>query len=183
MSVANPRLSTTRAILRPLSLRDLQSTHALWIDPGVRRYLWDDLVIDEDRAAEVIAASETHFQSHGYGLWAVCEPQTDDLMGVCGFRPSEADEPELLFGFWPRYWGLGLANESAHAVIAYAFDVLQAPSIVAATDVPNEASIRALRRLGMTMERRGTLNGLDTLFFRLFREHFQSPRLVTDAQP
>jgi RimJ/RimL family protein N-acetyltransferase len=103
-------------------------------------------------------------------LWAVCDPATGDLMGVCGFRPSESNEPELLFGFWPRYWGQGIANECARAVIAYAFDILQAPVIVAATDVPNDASIRALQRLGMMMERRGTLNGLDTFFFRLTRD-------------
>jgi RimJ/RimL family protein N-acetyltransferase len=168
--VTGPRLSTARTVLRALDADDLTSTHALWIDPGVRKYLWDGVVIELHRAAEVIAASKEHFQTHGYGLWAVCDPATGDLMGVCGFRPSESNEPELLFGFWPRYWGQGIANECARAVIAYAFDILQAPVIVAATDVPNDASIRALQRLGMMMERRGTLNGLDTFFFRLTRD-------------
>jgi [ribosomal protein S5]-alanine N-acetyltransferase len=168
--------------LRPLTSDDLAATHALWTDPGVRKYLWDDVVIGEDQAAEVIAASERHFQQYGYGLWAVSERTNEGpgllevpdhpLMGVCGFRPSEAEEPELLFGFWPRYWKQGLANESACALIAYVFDILQCPSVVAATDVPNDSSILALRRLGMTLERRGVLNGLDTLFFRLSREQF-----------
>ena len=172
-SVAAPHLATRRTTLRPLTADDLAATHALWTDPGVRKYLWDDVVIHEDQAAEVIAASERHFQQLGYGLWAVSERTGDPrLMGVCGFRPSEAKEPELLFGFWPRYWKQGLANESACALLAYVFEILQCSSVVAATDVPNDSSIRALRRLGMTIERRGVLNGLDTLFFRLSREEF-----------
>ena len=171
--MAAPHLATRRTTLRPLTADDLAATHALWTDPGVRKYLWDDVVIGEDQAAEVIAASGRHFQQYGYGLWAVWgSGRPDPLLGVCGFRPSEAEEPELLFGFWPRYWKQGLANESACALLAYVFEVLQCPSVVAATDVPNDSSIRALRRLGMTLERRGVLNGLDTFFFRLSPEEF-----------
>lgn len=173
--MASPKLVTRRTILRPLGVEDLAATHSLWTDPGVRKYLWDDVVIEHETAADVIAASERHFQTYGYGLWAVLERTNVPvpvLMGVCGFRPSHSGEPELLFGFWPRYWKQGLANESACALITYVFDVLQSPSIVAATDVPNNSSIRALQRLGMTMERRGLLNGLDTFFFRLSRDQF-----------
>ena len=59
-------------------------------------------------------------------------------------------------------------------MLAYAFDVLACPHVVAATDVPNTASARTLERLGMQFERRGALNGLDTLFYRLRRERFQA---------
>ena len=55
-------------------------------------------------------------------------------------------------------------------MLSYAFDVLACSQVVAATDVPNAASARTLARLGMQFERRGTLNGLDTLFYRLSRE-------------
>lgn len=169
-----PQLETPRTALLPLEFSDLPTTHALWTDPGVRKYLWDDVVITEDRAAEVIAASDDHFARHGYGLWAVRETQSSELMGVCGFRPSETGEPELLLAFWPRYWGKGIASEAARAAISYVFDVLGRSQIVAATDVPNAASIGALQRLGMRLERRGTLNDLDTVFYRLTRDQFQS---------
>jgi ribosomal-protein-alanine N-acetyltransferase len=83
----------------------------------------------------------------------------------------------LLFALWPQYWGQGLANEAARAVVAYVFEVLGRSEIVAAADVPNEASLRALRRLGMRRERRGSLNGLDTYFYRMTLEQF---RLATN---
>lgn len=164
------QLSTRRTRLRPLVSDDLADTFALWTDPGVRRYLWDDVAIDEARAAEVLAASIEHFDRHGFGLWAVCDPTSTELMGVCGFRPTASGQPEFLFAFWPRHWGRGLAGEAGRAVIDFVFDVLDRPEIVAATDGPNVASARALERLGMRFERRGRLNGLDTLFYRLKRE-------------
>ena len=164
------RISTLRTRLRPLAPEDLSATFALWTDPGVRRYLWDDVTIDEGRAAEVLESSREHFDRHGFGLWAVCDPASSSLMGVCGFRPTADGAPEFLFAFWPCYWGQGLANEAGRAVIDYVFDVLDRPEIVAATDVPNRASAKALERLGMQFERRGTMNGLDTLFFRLTRD-------------
>lgn len=173
-SVNKPQLATLRTVLSPLGPDDLSATHALWTDPGVRRYLWDGLIIDEKRAADVIAAGDDHFARHGFGLWAVRDPQSSELMGVCGFRPADSGEPEFLFAFWPRYWGKGLANEAGRAVIAYVFEVLDRSLIVAATDVPNEASVRALERLGMQLERRDMLNGLDTYFYRLTRERFQA---------
>jgi hypothetical protein len=36
----------------PFASEDLDALHALWTDPDVRRYLWDDIVISRERAAE-----------------------------------------------------------------------------------------------------------------------------------
>lgn len=164
-----PSLASARTVLEPLTPADLDASFALWTDADVRRYLWDGKVIDRDTAASVIESSDESFARHGYGLWAVREPSTRELLGVCGFRPTEGSEPEFLFAFWPRYWGQGLACETGRIVIDYAFEVLGRPAIVALTDVPNVSSDRALRRLGMQLLRRGMLNGLDTYFYRLER--------------
>ena len=170
--MAAPHLATRRTALRPLTADDLAATHALWTNPGVRKYLWDDVVIHEDQAAEVVAASERHFQQFGYGLWAVSErPGDPRLMGVCGFRPSEAEGRSSCSGSG-RDTGAGACQRVRVCAACYVFEILQCPSVVAATDVPNDSSIRALRRLGMTLERQGMLNGFDTLFFRLSREEF-----------
>ena len=164
-----PHLSTPRLRLRPLAGGDLDAAHSLWTDPDVRRYLWDDVVIPREQAVAVLAASEADFAAHGYGLWAVCVPETGELIGFCGFRPAEEGEPELLYGLAPRWWGQGLATEAAQAVLGYGFDTLGFERVVAATDVPNAASVRVMERLGMRFERRGELNGLDTLFYALPR--------------
>ena len=164
-------LTSRRLTLQPLTSVHTDVMHALWTDRGVRRYLWDDMVITRERAAEAIAASDADFAARRYGLWAVIENESGQIAGFCGLRSSDEGAPELLYGLWPRFWGKGLATEAAQAVLSYAF-ALGHEVVVAATDVPNDASARVLERLGMRFERRGKLNGLDTLFFRKsYQEH------------
>jgi RimJ/RimL family protein N-acetyltransferase len=54
-------------------------------------------------------------------------------------------------------------------VVAYGFDTLGIPRIIAATDAPNERSARTLTALGMRFDRRDDHHGLDTLFYSLDR--------------
>jgi RimJ/RimL family protein N-acetyltransferase len=171
-------LKTERTQLRPLSMSDVDAMHALWTDPGVRKYLWDDIVVDRERAAEVVARSCADFAERRYGLWAVHRQGSPELIGFCGLRPSESGVPELLFGLRPRWWGQRLAGEAATPVLDYAFSILGHPKVEAATDVPNRASIRVLQRLGMTCTRRGLLNGRETLFYERTEE--AGPRLYTE---
>src|SRR5688572_2678996 len=161
-------IDTARLRLRPATEADVDVLHRIWTDPDVRRYLWDDRVIEREVAAEVVEASAADWRARGYGLWIVEESNAP--IGFVGFRSSEEDpRPELLFGFLPTHWHRGIATEAAKAAIDYAFHVLHSDAIWGATDPPNEASVRLMERLGMRLERRGTLNGLDTVFYALKR--------------
>ena len=180
LAAGHPRelfeLTIARTRMRPLTLDDVDVMHALWIDPDVRKHLWDDLIIGRERAAEVVAASCRDFAKHGYGLWAICLKESEEPVGFCGLRQSEHGGPELLFGLWPRWWRQGLAAEASRAVLTYAFCVLGHAIVEGATDLPNQASIRVMERLGMRFMRRGLLNGLDTVFYELTREAFEAWR-------
>jgi hypothetical protein len=48
----------------------------------------------------------------------------------------------------PTHWSRGLATEAATAVLAYAFDTLALPEVLATTDDGNHLSLRVLTRLG-----------------------------------
>jgi len=163
---------TARTTLRPVAVDDVAALHALWTDPAVRKYLWDDSIITLERAAEVVAASAGDFAARGFGLWAVLETASDEWIGFCGFRSSDEGGAELLYGTWPRFWGQGLTTEAARVLLSYAFVTLGVREVVAATDVPNRSSVRVLERLGMQFDGRRVLNGVDTLFYRLPRDHF-----------
>lgn len=163
-------LETPRLRLRPCRIEDVDALHAIWTDPAVRRYLWDDVVIPRTLAEQVVAASVADWMTQGYGQWIVYRDGTD-AAGFAGLRLSAwCDAPELLFGLLPAHWGQGLATEAARAVIDDGFDRLGLNAIVAATDTPNVASARVLDRVGMSFERRGVLNGLDTVFYAMRRE-------------
>ena len=157
---------TDRLVLRPCADGDVEPLHRLWTEPDVRRFLWDDEEIPLEQAAAVVRQSHQDWRGRGYGLWTVRTADEGGLIGFCGFRPAEwRDAPELLFGLSRRTWGQGYATEAASAALDHLSGTLDLAEVVAATDVGNTASVRVLERLGMQLKRRGTLHGLDTLFY------------------
>lgn len=50
-------IETERLTLAPLVEADVDGLHALFTDPGVRRFMWDDRVIDRETVAEICDAS------------------------------------------------------------------------------------------------------------------------------
>ncbi|MGE0825364.1 MAG: GNAT family N-acetyltransferase [Candidatus Binatia bacterium] len=167
------QLRTTRLALFPYQETDIAGLHRVWIDPGVRKYLWDEQLITLATAAEVVQAGIQDWATHHYGQWTVRLPQHSEIIGFCGFRASQEDDhPELLYGLLPTYWGQGFATEASLAALQYIFVQRHLARIWAATDPPNVASVRVMERLGMQFARRGLLNGLDTVFYVLSREQF-----------
>lgn len=160
------RLTTSRCELRPAAPADAAALHALWITPGVRRFLWDDEIIPSERATEAVATSGELFDRHRFGLWTVRLKGSPAIQGFAGIWPfRDPPEFELLFGVAEPLWGQGYAVEAANAVLAYCAAVLEMPRLRASTDAGNVASIRVLDKLGFAEVRRATVGGLDTIFF------------------
>jgi RimJ/RimL family protein N-acetyltransferase len=161
-----PVLRTSRCELRPATPADAAELHALWITPGVRRYLWDDQIITPSAAIEAMATSAGLFHRHRFGLWAVRITGSTAIQGFAGIWPfRDPPEFELLFGMAEPLWGQGYAAEAARAVLDYCAAALEMPRIRASTDAGNTASIRVLDKLGFTEVRRTMAGGLDTIFF------------------
>lgn len=176
-----PTILTARLRLRPWTPADARLLHVMWTDPGMRRFLWDDEVIDRARADAALAHGLAAAGEPGLGFWMI-EPRAPSAAPSVASAPSVADpraigfvglwrreealsDPELLYGLLPAWWGHGLATEAARAALEYAFRTGRFARIVAATDPPNVASVRVMERLGMTFERRGMLEGRETVFY------------------
>jgi [ribosomal protein S5]-alanine N-acetyltransferase len=147
----SPTLHTARLVLTPVGDHDLAPLHAHWNDPQVARWLWDANPVPLQTVADLIAHSTETFRTAGWGLWAIRPATAAPLVGACGlsaFEPSLGIE--LLYSLAPTHWSKGLATEAATAILAYAFDVLTLPEVLATTDDANKASIHLLTRLGAT---------------------------------
>ncbi len=70
-----------------------------------------------------------------------------DVRG-CGLMEMTSTFLELGFHFRPEYWGQGLAQEAARAVIALAFEMPELKGLFAGHHPENAASERLLRKLG-----------------------------------
>lgn len=145
--MALPRIRTRRLSLRPFAVSDVDALHALWTDPLVRRWLWDDEVIPRERAAEVVAASVAGGRD-GAGAWCVSVVGEPGLAGFCALMPL-GDELELLYGLAPHCWGRGLAVEAARAVLSWVFATSPRARVWAGADAPNTRSLAVMERLGM----------------------------------
>lgn len=147
-----PTLHTPRLVLRAWRDADLPAFAALNADPAVMRFMpgpldraGSDAMVDRLRAAWV---------EQGFGVWAV------EASGVAGFagcvglavpRFQGAFTPcvEILWRLSSAHWGRGYATEAARAAVAFGFDTLGLPEIVAFTVPANRPSRAVMERLGM----------------------------------
>ncbi len=171
-------LETTRLRLRSVDLADADSLHQLWIEPAVRKYLWDDQIISRDTVVDVIDASEKSFAECGFGFWTLTGKEHSETLGFCGLRHFQEDgasnrEVELLYGLSTKHWGKGLTTEAAQQVMRHGFEQVGLDTIYAGADPPNEASFRVMEKLGMKFLRLTTVSGLTAIYYILHRDQFQ----------
>jgi len=125
-------------------------------DPDVMRF-WD--VPAQTSIAEVEATIAAHDPDRDAGhtlWWAVTLAHSGEVIGECDL--SEIDHKhgraEVGFMFARAHWKLGYAIEAMNAVKAEAFGALGLERLWARCHDGNEASIRLLERLGLSLEGR-----------------------------
>jgi RimJ/RimL family protein N-acetyltransferase len=125
--------------LRAVELADGDALHAIFTEPGVRQYLFDDALLTRAGTGRHVAASIAH------GGWVILHGR--EVIGLTSLRPTGEDR-ELMIAISERHWGRGVAFAAAQAAIRHGFEVLKLPRILAAVDLPNERSHRLMQRLG-----------------------------------
>jgi ribosomal-protein-alanine N-acetyltransferase len=143
-------IETERLRLRPLSVGDLDPWHRqIFSDPKVTRYLPVRRSIPRDEAGERLASLVESWQTRGFGVWAVLEKDSNQLVGHSGFVTPEApDRIELIYALGRGWWGRGFATEAAAACLRYGFEFLHFKEIAALVFPQNEPSIRIMLKLG-----------------------------------
>ncbi len=163
-------IKTERLVLTPMGAGDAEELHRVWTHPAVRKYLWDDRLLELQETRAAIDTSNRTFASRGFGLWAARLHPKRQMVGFGGFWCfRDETDPELLYALAEDFRGIGLATEMAAAFIAYAFETLGFRVIRASTDVSNVESIGVMERAGMKFERRAVVHGLDTLYYLIER--------------
>ncbi|MGK7928831.1 MAG: GNAT family N-acetyltransferase [Spirulina sp.] len=169
------QIQTERLHLSPIREQDAEELHNIWIQPSVRQYLWDDLIIPIDETQAIATRNQTALSQSLYGLWGARQIEKKSLIGFCGYWPFfEPPEIQLIYGLSDRYWGRGLGTEMARAMVKYGFETLGFTRVVASTDTPNQRSIAVLERLGMLREKQQNIDGKETIFYRIAKEQFEN---------
>ncbi|WTO38828.1 GNAT family N-acetyltransferase [Streptomyces achromogenes] len=144
-------LHTDRLLLRRWRDSDLEPWAAMNADPEVREHSGD--LLSRDRSNASVAQYQADFDRRGYGWWAVEVRGTGEFIGFAGLDPVDDGMPftgvEIGWRLARSAWGQGYATEAARAVLAYGFDTLGLPEILAVTTSTNHRSQAAMRRIGM----------------------------------
>jgi RimJ/RimL family protein N-acetyltransferase len=147
-------LRTDRLILRRWQDRDLEPWAAMNADPEVREHLGD--LLTRERSDASVALFQDEFDQRGYGWWAVEVQATGEFIGFAGL--DRVDDGMLFTGVeigWRLArlaWGNGYATEAALAVLAFGFETLGLPEILAVTTATNLRSQAVMHRIGMTRD-------------------------------
>ena len=146
-------LETDRLVLRALSAEDFEDYAAMFADPNVVRYIGSGKPLSRFSAWQNMAAAIGHWHLRGYGMWAIADRVTDELIGRVGFLNAEG-WPGFELGWTLRfqYWGHGYATEGAIAALDYAFDQLDRDHVISLIHPSNVRSIALAKRLGEQLE-------------------------------
>jgi RimJ/RimL family protein N-acetyltransferase len=120
-------LRTERLLLRHWRPADRDGFAAMNADPRVMEHF--PALLSREESDARVERIETHFQQHGFGLWAVEVPGFVPFAGFIGVNvpPFEAHFTPCVEIGWrlaAEYWGHGYATEGARAALAFGFERL-----------------------------------------------------------
>ena len=153
-SIFDTTLETERLILRTWSEKDFESYAKMSMDREVSQYLTPDgkppSRPDMWRSLAMVIG---HWYLRGFGLFAVIERTSSELIGRVGpFQPEGWPDFEIGWMLRRSSWGHGYATEAALACVEYAFTKLNREHLISVIDPQNHASIRVAERIGERLE-------------------------------
>jgi ribosomal-protein-alanine N-acetyltransferase len=160
-------LETERLLLRPLTFDDVGALEAVIGDPETMR--WYPAPFDHDGVVRWIEKQRERYERDGFGLLAVEELSTGELLGDCGPTIQFVErEPHVELGWHTRRdrWGEGIATEGGAACRDWCWANLDADHLISLIRPENRQSWRVAEKLGMTVWRE-TMHA--DLFHRVYR--------------
>lgn len=145
-------IETERLILRAWNASDRVAFAEMNANEEVMRYFPRCLTAAESHA--FVDRIEAELSANGYGLFAVELKSTGDFIGYVGFHQFTFDCPfapgwEIGWRISDRYWHRGYATEAASACMERARVNKLFDKVYSFTAVPNDASERVMKRIGM----------------------------------
>jgi RimJ/RimL family protein N-acetyltransferase len=163
-------LETERLILRMFREDDIERYASICADPEVMRYLGDGKTLTRAEAWRQMAMIVGHWQLRGYGIWAVEERKSKDLVGRVGFfNPEGWPGFELGWVLGREYWGKGYASEGARRALDYAFTEMKRDHVISLIHPDNRGSMRVAERIGEQLEGKTEIFGHEVVVYGIDR--------------
>jgi [ribosomal protein S5]-alanine N-acetyltransferase len=162
-------IETGRCFLREIVPDDAETAYRLNLDPEVIRYTGDPPFASIEDARRFLENYD-HYKRYGFGRWAVIEKKSGDFLGWCGLKfTGDKNEHDIGFRFFKKYWNMGYATETARACVAHGLTHLRFPFIVGRAMRDNAASIKVLKKIGLTFWKEESCGGEEGVVYRIER--------------
>lgn len=145
-------LETGRLSLRRLEAADFAAWSAVLGDPAVM-YAYEH-GFSEEEVRQWIDRQQERYAKYGFGLWAVIEKASGELIGDCGVTMQDwnrREVPEIGYHLRRDRWRQGFAIEAAEACKEYAFTALGFQEVYSIIRDNNFPSQHVALRNGMSV--------------------------------
>ncbi len=146
-----PVIETERLSFRELSREDFEDLCEILQDPEAMTAY--EHAFPDAEVWEWLGRQQGRYCRYGFGLWAVTDRLTGEMVGQVGLTMQPTPygrELELGYLLKRRFWHLGYATMAGEACLSYAYDQLGASRVTSIIRENNWASRRVAERLGMT---------------------------------
>lgn len=178
MDFENVNVTTERLILRAFRFEDKQGLFELDSDPKVHKYLGNHPISEINECVSDIKQVRQQYKDNGLGRWIILDKNTGDLIGWSGLKLEkhirEFHYYDLGYRIKPKYWGKGIATESAIASLKYGFKQMNLEKICAAAHKENIASNKVLEKVGFAIKETFEFDGGNHNWYEIRKEDWNS---------
>ena len=144
-------IETENLYLREMNMNDFETLSAVISDEEnmchyVKPY-------DKEGVIRWINWCMDSYQKYGFGLWALCLKENDEMIGDCGLSMQNIDGqmlPEIGFHIRKDLHRKGYGKQAAAAARDWAFEHTQFPALYSYCTADNVASYKTAEAIGMS---------------------------------
>ncbi len=165
-------IETDRLIIRELEKQDAEGIFKLDSDPEVHEFLGKKPINTINEAHQVIDFIRNQYVSNGIGRWAIIDKETEDFIGWTGLKyekglRKEFNYYDLGYRLRKKYWGKGIATETAIESLKYGFQTLNLKEIGAAAASNHLVSNKILKKIGLKFIEKFDYDGISHNWYNI----------------
>ena len=149
-----PTLTSDRLVLRKMNISDASDMYDYAKRPELTKYLLWSPHPSAEYSKTFLKFVEKRYRAGQFYDWGVVEKKSGRMIGTCGFTSIDIEHKKAEIGYVinPDFQRLGYAPEAASAVLEFGFSELELNRIECRFMRENEASLKVMKKLGMTFE-------------------------------
>ena len=149
-----PICESERVFLRPYTQADFVQLHRILSDKKTM-YAWGH-GFSKKESQEWLDKQLAHYQQYGFGIWAIIEKQSGEIIGNVGLNYAEInlkgktqEVVEIGYLLHRDFWNKGYGSEAARMCVKYGFETLGLEEVYCLIKEDNLSSIKVAQKLSM----------------------------------